>query len=394
MKKSISVILALLLAVLLFTCINRTDNINDPRGEMFAGAASCIQCHQAVYKSFAATTHFNSTVPATSENIYGSFSNGQNSFSYNDSTKIVMEHRDSGFFQVLYENGKEKEAHRFDITFGKKHAQTFLSWKNSKTFELPVSFYSNVKGWVSSPGFSSQKVNFNRFIGEKCFECHTSNVDSKLNPTANGMEELLDKNSLVYGIDCERCHGPAANHINFHLANPGVKEAKYIVLIKTLDHQQKLDMCAVCHSGNDKEKERSTFHFRPGQYFADYFSPYTVGRTKNNDFDVHGNQYQLLSLSKCFLNSKTLTCTTCHDPHSNADDNLATYSAKCISCHQTTDHSPQTKAQNAGVINTNCIDCHMLKQLSQAISFQLQADTQRASYLLRTHKIAVYSRRD
>lgn len=27
--------------------------------------------------------------------------------------------------------------------------------------------------------------------------------------------EQIDKNSLVFGIDCERCNGPAADHVNF-----------------------------------------------------------------------------------------------------------------------------------------------------------------------------------
>ena len=49
-----------------------------------------------------------------------------------------MERRDSGLYQVLYVNGKEKEIHRFDITFGLKHAQTFLTWEGDQTFELPV----------------------------------------------------------------------------------------------------------------------------------------------------------------------------------------------------------------------------------------------------------------
>ncbi len=42
-------------------------------------------------------------------------------------------------------------------------------------------------------------------------------------------------------------------------------------------------------------------------------------------------------------------------------------------------------------MQTNCIDCHMPKQPSRAITFQLSGSDTISSYLLRTHKIAVYS---
>src|SRR5206468_3484039 len=175
------------------------------------------------------------------KDIIGSFSSGQNSFSYNPQTKIVMEDRDSGLFQVVYVDGKETEADRLDITFGAKHAQTFLYWQGNKTFELPVSYYTSVHTWASSPGFSSSQVNFNRFIGKNCYECHSSYIETKLKMTSAGVDEELDKNSLVYGIDCERCHGPAINHVNFHLAYPEIKQAKYIVTHRSLSRQQELD---------------------------------------------------------------------------------------------------------------------------------------------------------
>jgi len=205
------------------------------------------------------------------------------------------------------------------------------------------------------------------------------------------VEEVLDKNSLITGIDCERCHGPATNHVNYHLAYPDVKEAKYIVTSGKLSRQQKLDACAVCHSGNDKHKEISSFYFKMGDTLANFFLPWATPNNKTTDFDVHGNQYQLLSESKCFLQSKTLGCTTCHDPHTDAAKVLSEYSKKCLSCHNNADHSSlKIDEETANTIKTNCIDCHMPKQPSRAITFQLAGSDSTSYYLLRTHKIAVY----
>lgn len=329
--------------------------------------------------------------PTLKKDLMGSFNEGQNTFSYNAQTKIRMEERDSGFYQVLYINGKQAEAHQLDITFGSKHAQTFLYWQGDKTFELPVSYYASIKSWATSPGFSSTQANFYRVIGRNCFECHSSFINSRLKMTSGVIEEELDKNTLVYGIDCERCHGPATNHVNFQQAHPGSKDAKYIVTQRSLSRQQKLDECAVCHSGNDKTKEISTFKFRPGDTLANFYSPWDSRKSGGTEIDVHGNQYQLLSESKCFLKSNMLTCTTCHDPHGNAGSDVKEYSAKCISCHTNTDHDFIKNVSTLNEIKVNCIDCHMPEQSSRAITFYKEGSTIKTAYLLRTHKIAVYN---
>ena len=105
-------------------CINN-ETSNDPRGISYTGSASCKQCHESIYNSYVTTSHFNSTQTSLINNITGSFTPGQNTFVVNPETKIVMEQRDSGLFQVLYVREKEQEIHRMDLTFGIKHAQTF-----------------------------------------------------------------------------------------------------------------------------------------------------------------------------------------------------------------------------------------------------------------------------
>lgn len=380
------------LIIFLSECINTGIKSNDQRGNVYAGSASCRQCHQSIYDSYVATSHYNTTRPSSAKNVLGSFDHGHNTFAYNSETKVVMERRDSGLYQVLYVSGKEQEAHRFDITFGIRHAQTSLYWKGNKTFELPVSFYTSANTWATSPGYSATEVNFKRFVGVNCYECHSSYIKSKSKMSSNGVEEDLDRKTLVMGIDCERCHGPALNHVNYHRAYPHIKEAKYIVTSQTLSRQQRLDACAVCHSGNDKQKETSTFLFKIGDTLSNFFSPYGVHKDSNYDFDVHGNQYGLLSESKCFLRSRTLECSTCHDPHTNVSTDLTVYSQKCQSCHSNPDHS--SLKMDAAMISTmknNCIDCHMPEQPSRAISFQLAGSNSTSAYLLRTHKIAIYS---
>jgi hypothetical protein len=382
------------IVIFLSQCISSGIKSNDPRGKVYAGSQSCRQCHQAIYDSFLLSSHYNTTRPSTAENVLGNFDAGSNTFVFNNGTKIVMERRDSGLFQVLYLNGKEKEIHRFDITFGLKHAQTFLSWQGGRTFELPVSWYVSVNAWGSSPGggYTSNEAYFKRAIGINCYECHSSFIEEDVAMTPDhGTQKTLKRNTLVMGIDCERCHGPAINHVNYHLAYPDSKETKYLVTSQSLSTQQRSDACAVCHGGNDREKDVSPFRFKIGDTLANYFALFSAPVQPEAGYDVHGNQYGLLSESKCFLKSQSLTCVTCHDPHADAGNDLAVYSKKCQSCHNNSDHSSLDIDATTSSFKSNCIDCHMPEQPSRAISFQTAGSNVTSSYMLRTHRIAIYT---
>jgi hypothetical protein len=48
---------------------------------VYAGSASCITCHKAIYDSFIGTAHYLTSRPAAAEFIKGSFDRGQNYFS-------------------------------------------------------------------------------------------------------------------------------------------------------------------------------------------------------------------------------------------------------------------------------------------------------------------------
>jgi hypothetical protein len=385
-KKSLLVLVVIVGIIgFLSKCISPVKS-EDPRGRAYAGAAECNQCHQAIYDSFIKTAHYNASSPANDLTIAGHFTNGNNAYVYDSSIKVGLEKRDSGFYQVHYVDGKENNAYHFDILFGKRHAQTGLYWYNDQLYELPLSYYYEVNNWGTSPGYPADKPHFRRMVDADCFDCHSSNIAAKNTGVNN--DPRYDKRSLILGIDCERCHGPALNHVNYHRQNPTVKTAAWLVRNKDLTRQQKLDACAICHSGNDKMKIQSRFEFQMGDTLGYFFMPF--GGSKPAE-DVHGNQLGLLMQSKCF-SVNTMTCGTCHDPHKDANESTTIYSQKCMTCHQPSAGNFCPKATSLGEkIKTNCIDCHMPKQSSTAISYHVQGSNIKNSYLLHTHKIAVYA---
>ncbi|KRD11720.1 hypothetical protein ASE21_08460 [Flavobacterium sp. Root901] len=398
MKKIGFLFTLVVLAVCFTNCNSKSDEYIDPRGTDYAGSESCVQCHQVQYNMALQSSHFKATAPAVPGNVLGDFDEDDHTFIYDKNTRLVMEKRNDSLYQVLYKNGKEVEAHCYEIVFGIKHAQTSVYWRDNNTYELPVSFYNSINNWATSPGFPADKPYFDRMVVKDCYSCHASNISSRnVNQSSDQknflsmeVEDIIDKKTIVYGIDCERCHGPAKKHVEFHLKNPNVKTANSITSFKTLNRQQKLDACALCHAGNDGMKMKSRFDFKPGNNLSDFYRN-TRSVTDTAQFDVHGNQFRLMSQSKCFINSEKMDCITCHNPHENASKNMASYSKICMSCHQGLKHKEQTlKMMPEKLMASNCVECHMPKKSSNAISFQLSNSKQLSNYILRTHKIGIY----
>lgn len=353
----------------------------------FAGSASCAGCHKDIYESHIKTAHYLDSRPASKEFIKGNFFVGKDRFVYNKWMEVLLEKKKTGYFQTAYMNGIEFQSERFDIVIGSgRKGQTYLYWNNNILYQLPVSYYTPLNSWCNSPGFPKSFIRFDRIIPGQCLECHGTYAEVKEDKDSI---PVYNKNSIIYGIDCERCHGPAADHVNFQKNNPEVKTAKYIISTKQFDRQQRLDGCALCHSGFRKAI-KPAFSFSVGDKLDD-FSLAGYSTDSVSTLDVHGNQYGLLMASKCFQMNIQLDCSSCHNVHKNEVDDLKTFSQKCINCHTDTKHTaldlPAEKKQQ--LIN-NCIDCHMPMLPSGKISLTLSSAEKTVPDLVRTHKIAVY----
>jgi hypothetical protein len=383
---TVTVVLIFLLIFLFSRCINGSSfESTDVRGLEYAGSQTCVRCHKNISSSWSHTAHFR-TSRLINELPANWFS--QNAFVFNDSVRLTVSKNGSAILQAEYVNNKAALSKPFQLAIGSgDQAASFGYWNNGKVYQLPLTYFASIHGWANSPGFPSAEPYFFRPILIRCFECHASFAKDAAAQTGGLGSMGIDSSSIIYGIDCERCHGPAADHVRFHLQNPSEKQAKYIATWKSLSRQQKLDACAVCHSGNDRALQNSTFAFKFGDTLANYYFPFSNGSTES---DVHGKQMQLLASSRCFQMSQTLECGTCHAMHQSSTGNVITMSASCTSCHRKGPHidCPVASKLNSPLQN-NCIDCHMPYLSSKKISIQGEAQQTR-DYLLRTHRIAVY----
>ncbi len=350
----------------------------DIRGPEFASDKTCVKCHSVIAKSYVHTAHFNSSSPVN-PNLANYDKNGEE-VTYRNGETITIEKRKDSLFQVL-ENAGQTSAYPLQIAFGSgEKAQTFGYWQNNKLFQLPLTFIATGSKWVNSPGFNVDHPYFGRAIVTRCFECHSSHIDADVKFVGFQKEETLKPASILYGIDCQRCHGPAANHVNFHTATPNVKEARYMAKYKELSRSQKVDMCGVCHSGNDQTAIKSTFSFTPGDTLSNFFYQ-DFGALPSPD--VHGKQVQQLKRSECYKNSASLDCTSCHNVHQ-PKQKMVFYNQKCVSCHQNVQHQK-------ALSTSNCVECHMPAIASSVIKFESAKANDAESYRLRTHIIKVYS---
>lgn len=369
----------------------KKENIQSYRGNttdsLYAGANACSTCHKAIYDSFINTAHYLTSRPGSARFIKGSFDSGFNHFSYNKFMDVVMEKTDNDFFQTVYINGEPTRTESMDIVVGSGNkGQTYLYWNDNLLYQLPVSYYSITHSWCNSPGYPAGMPKFTRLIPGRCLECHGSNASVE---DAGNNINYIDKKSIIYGIDCERCHGPAADHVAFHNDHPEEKSAKYILKQLTMSRQQSLDVCGLCHSGIRKAT-KPVFSFKAGDRLEDFSKPnYNIDSAAA--LDVHGNQYGLLTSSKCFIKSSQMTCSSCHNVHQTEVNQPAMFSQRCISCHNTNSNVTCTVKPAAGmVLSQNCIDCHMPSLPSKAIFLQAGEASNSSADFVRTHRVAIY----
>lgn len=378
---------------LLVRCMSDTavaENTS-PSFSDFAGSDKCMSCHQAVYDAHLKSAHYLTAKPAEEKWIHGSFEKGKNTYAYSELIQLFMERRDSGLFQVVHYKGEEKKAMRFDMVIGSgAKGQSFVTFRGDRFYQLPITYFTAADLWSNSPGYPAGKVVIDKPITARCLECHVSYAegigDQVMEPIA------FNRQKIIYGVDCEKCHGPAAKHVTYQTENPTDTAAKFIVNTASLSRQQQLDLCALCHGGRI-DKITPSFSYTAGNNLSDHFKIDTLNdeAVNNGNIDVHGNQYGLMKASKCFRMSKTMTCNTCHSPHENERGKKELFSQKCISCHAVTDSKFNIPShKNVQMITKNCIDCHMPAQPSKAITVFLEGEEVPRASLVRSHFIGIY----
>jgi hypothetical protein len=211
--------------------------------------------------------------------------------------------------------------------------QTYVFEKDGTLYESRVSFYRSINGLDLTMGASNLKpANLiqaaGRSIGhaEKllCFGCHSTNLVQHGEP---------DLQSLTPGVQCERCHGDATNHL------AGVKSGNttlaHMKSLRKMSAEDTSNFCGQCHRTWDEIASSGALGISNIR-----FQPYR------------------LTNSKCYDSEDArIACTTCHDPHQEVNRTDANYDTRCQACHA----GGKPTARACKVAKENCVSCHMPK---------------------------------
>jgi hypothetical protein len=315
----------------------------------FVGAAACQSCHQEKHSGFVHTGHHRTSGLAAASDIPGSLSPPSNQLHIDQTDlRFTMWQRDQRTFQRVDFGQWSIDVPMDAFTGSNKLGQSYLYWVGDALFQSYVSYLTDANEWIPSPGFSDRGGDYTRPVTVRCLECHMTFIERLRAPNH------FDPQTAVWGISCERCHGPGREHVDFHLANPQQREAKFVVNPKDLPRERQLDICAQCHSGTFTTRTKA-FAFRPGDRILDHHEPRIENAGKVGS--VHtSNQLARLQQSACFQASE-MTCASCHDPHQMERGDQQQFSSRCADCHQPNQCGMHDQLGER--LTANCIDCHM-----------------------------------
>lgn len=341
-----------------------TDQIVEHPG--FVGSDTCVHCHQEIVEKFSSsgmsqalspwTAHSSPLPEGKAKGIEGELFSYRNVASNGPPT--IVESLTNPRPEIEHELSRTA-----DIVIGAGiHSQAFAYRAGEYFYQLPVEWYPGEQAWDMAPGFDMvEHYRFFRPISGGCIGCHGAYPIHRPWSTA----AVIDP--VPKGIDCERCHGPAQDHLDivFGRKKPppaGDKEWNLGILsLSKLPSHRQNDVCAQCHLQGEARILRegmNDYSYRPGMPLQD-FCVVLLPEDPPEDSIRFVSHVERMFLSECYQKSgRSLTCATCHDPHESPRKYPRSHwNRQCLSCHET--QACQETPMERAKFEDDCVGCHM-----------------------------------
>lgn len=388
-----------------FRPIEIAGTANDP----YASSDSCLECHEQQYNSWHASWHRTMTQVASPTTVLGNFDNVQTQAYGKD---IHLSNEDDQLWVTMHDPDQQATNDATIIrrpivmTTGSHHMQVYwyATGKDRRVAQLPIVWLNETSTWVPIHSIFLRPTQHLAGKSEgrwnnTCIKCHATQGRPRILPTG---APPVDTHVAEFGIACEACHGPAAEHVALHRSPKtlALSPSANIVNPAKLPHDRSAEVCGQCHGvwmARDKEEADHMFaeglRFRPGDRLSDTRHVFLSKQQPNNhvqdflqsdpDFlsdrfwgdgmvRISGREYNGLIRSACFQQGD-MSCLTCHALHpeepfdatSWANDQLSNEAESndaCLRCHQefSTDvgllEHTHHAADSSGSL---CYNCHM-----------------------------------
>jgi hypothetical protein len=212
--------------------------------------------------------------------------------------------------------------------------------------QAPLTWYSQKRRWDAAPGYENDSsMAWDRPVDPSCLSCHASQL-THIYGTLNRYAGTPYRQA---GVSCERCHGPASEHIQ--------KGAK-MVIPSRLDAERRDDVCRQCHLMGEARiprEGRSFGEYRAGERLGDYVAYFVYDDPEGPALRTTSHVEKLQS-SRCKqVSGEKMWCGSCHDVHSTPADPGTWYRAKCEACHRRENNHAMCSR------GPDCVSCHMPK---------------------------------
>lgn len=330
------------------------------QGEL-AGSLSCRECHGKFYQLWAPSHHGLAMQPYSIART--------NLMPHKDWITVgrIRYRADIEKGEVNAEGPEGNQTNQIEQVLGGKNVFYFLTpFRGGRLQVLPVAYDLRRKEWFDTA--ASAVRHFENLPDEPihwtepaytfntaCFSCHVSQLTNNYDFQA----DTYTTTWMEPGINCETCHGPAAEHVRAARSLKGkpMTDPK-LISFKKFSAEQVNSACGTCHA----KMHPLTAGFVPGDKFYDHYGLtvldhvdfYPDGRDLGENFT-----YTSWRLSPC-VKASSLNCVTCHTSSGRYRFTGDNANQACSSCHE-------AKARNAGAHShhkagagaPNCVACHM-----------------------------------
>lgn len=368
----------------------------------FASSTTCRACHPGQYETWHDSFHRTMTQGASPETVVAEF-DGRVLTGFGLAARVF---REGDEFLVDFgpivdgEPGPNDASlpegpRRIVMLTGSHNMQAFWMTSATGTLEqLPFVWLIEEERWIANDNSFLQPPEDHpaepAIWGDGCVYCHATG-----GPWDSEFEGLNGDTAVVeLGIACERCHGPAEEHVlansnparryELHLEGEGDPT---IVNPKRLDHVRSASLCGHCHTACE-EAVPNDEDFFAGDLLSDHLdfeamhakaaaASHVIDPDEMPDEDrdvveafwrdgrgrVAGREYDSMTLSGCYLEGE-MTCITCHRVHGGDPNGQVAHDSTdrsmCQSCHQ--DYFADVEAHTHHPIDSagsDCRNCHM-----------------------------------